>query len=441
MLNSLRKNDCCIEKSYYNFMFEVNHSMMLLIDPETGRIIDANSSASSFYGYSTEELKRMKISDINALSKEEIFYEMQNAKLQKRNHFYFPHRLANGEIRQVEVYSGPIIRKGKKLLYSLIHDITERKKAEDKIIILNSILSSVSKINQMMVRETDQTLLFQKTLDILIETRRYHIAWIGKLCKKSIIQMAIAGTIVDDCDIYLDDILLEKVIKDRKTIVKEDDLRKNCNNIIIPIICEDQIFGILNMYSFNDVLNEEIKLLEDLVGSIGLVIEKYRVVEQLKESVIKDYLTGLYNRQGFMEFAQKQLAHSKREGKVFGVLMMDLDNFKNINDFYGHLAGDQVLIKFANILTSIVRETDVVCRLGGDEFAAIIKADLKELQLICKRIKTELQNWSRNDQIVKNLGISIGIALWGPDHSDDIENLLKNADQKMYLEKMEHKNE
>ncbi|BCO08014.1 hypothetical protein GF1_03900 [Desulfolithobacter dissulfuricans] len=117
------------EKRYFS-LFANNHSVMLLINPENGNIVDANPAACRYYGYSINEIVSLKISDINILSKEQVFQEMKKEKLEQRNHFYFKHRLKTGEIRDVEVYSGPITIHGSKLLYSIIHDITERKKAE-----------------------------------------------------------------------------------------------------------------------------------------------------------------------------------------------------------------------------------------------------------------------------------------------------------------------
>ncbi len=116
--------------SWYKALYQDTQSILLLIHPETGEIVNANASASRFYGWTVDELCSMKISAINCLSAEEIFNEMQKAKTQKRNYFLFKHRLASGVIRDVEVYSGPVVVSGQTLLYSLVHDISERLKAE-----------------------------------------------------------------------------------------------------------------------------------------------------------------------------------------------------------------------------------------------------------------------------------------------------------------------
>jgi len=117
----------------YKSLFESNNSVMLLIDPATGEIKDANQAASRFYGWSMEELCRKNISEINMLSPELVKLEMEMAKGEKRNHFFFRHRIANGEIRDVELFSGPIKFGDSTLLYSIVHDITERIQVENAL--------------------------------------------------------------------------------------------------------------------------------------------------------------------------------------------------------------------------------------------------------------------------------------------------------------------
>jgi PAS domain S-box-containing protein len=116
----------------YRSLFENNHAVMLLIDPDNGAIVDANAAACAYYGWSREELERRRIDEINTLTSEEVSAEMQLARAEKRNNFFFKHRRADGTIRDVEVYSGPILLQGKTLLYSIVHDVTNRKQAEER---------------------------------------------------------------------------------------------------------------------------------------------------------------------------------------------------------------------------------------------------------------------------------------------------------------------
>ncbi|MBU0992758.1 MAG: response regulator [Proteobacteria bacterium] len=117
----------------YKSMFEDCHAVMLILNPETGDIENANRAACLFYGYSHEIITKMAISDINMMSREEVAIEMKKARNEERHYFLFKHRLADGNIRDVEVYSGPVTMQGKQLLYSIIHDVTIRMEAEENL--------------------------------------------------------------------------------------------------------------------------------------------------------------------------------------------------------------------------------------------------------------------------------------------------------------------
>ena len=117
---------------FYQSLFDHSHSIMLIIHPETGDIIDANIAACEFYGYTKSQITNMKITDINTLPKEQVYKEMQKANRTKREMFHFCHRLSNGTIKDVEVFSGPISFNGKNVLYSIINDISERKQYEQE---------------------------------------------------------------------------------------------------------------------------------------------------------------------------------------------------------------------------------------------------------------------------------------------------------------------
>lgn len=128
-LNQIRESE---EK--YKAFFNNNHAVMLILDPENGKIIDANASALKYYGWSYSEITNMKIMDINTLTEEEIQYEMEKAKKEEKNYFCFKHRNAHNQIRDVEVYSGPVFHEKKGYLYSIIHDITEKIHNQNRMI-------------------------------------------------------------------------------------------------------------------------------------------------------------------------------------------------------------------------------------------------------------------------------------------------------------------
>jgi len=117
----------------YKNLFENNHASMLIVDPKTGKIKDANSAAAQFYGWSRETLLAMNINQINTMTPDEIKLEMEKKARLKRNYFEFRHLKANGSYADVEEYTGPIFKYGNRQLYSIIHDVTDQVQARREL--------------------------------------------------------------------------------------------------------------------------------------------------------------------------------------------------------------------------------------------------------------------------------------------------------------------
>lgn len=147
----------------YRF-FDESSSIMLLIDPENGEILNANNAAAHFYGYPLQQLIGMSISTLNTLPPQEVLQERQRALQEERNYFNFKHRLANNEIRDVEVYSTPIALGRKKVLFSIIHDITTRKQAEEQLQTINKNLKK-QEILFKQIMDTSSVAIFLVNLE------------------------------------------------------------------------------------------------------------------------------------------------------------------------------------------------------------------------------------------------------------------------------------
>ncbi|MFZ1083548.1 MAG: PAS domain S-box protein [Terracidiphilus sp.] len=127
-----KRAELALQESEARFrrFFEQSGSVMMLVEPGSGVIVDANQAAAKFYGYAHEQLVGKRLNLINTLPEQEIMLEMERTVSEERNHFNFRHRLASGEERDVDVYSSPIVTGGKHLLFSIVHDVTDRKQAE-----------------------------------------------------------------------------------------------------------------------------------------------------------------------------------------------------------------------------------------------------------------------------------------------------------------------
>jgi PAS domain S-box-containing protein len=160
-------------------IFRENSSVMLLIDPDSGRIEDANPAAAAFYGYPEDALRTMTIGRINTLSEAEIAAERARALNKELDCFTFPHRFANGEIRTVEVHSSPVNVGGRSLLFSIIHDITDQKRAEEtarrETALRNILLDNMPCIALVQKKRTREIVACN-------EIAKNHGAAVGKVC-------------------------------------------------------------------------------------------------------------------------------------------------------------------------------------------------------------------------------------------------------------------
>ena len=172
----------------------------------------------------------------------------------------------------------------------------------------------------------------------------------------------------------------------------------------------------------------------------ALRFKKYQ--DRLKEMAMKDHLTGLYNRMLLIELLEKELANNKRGMLGTAFVMLDVDNFKKVNDTYGHLAGDMILSQLSQILTSSVRIEDVVGRYGGEEFGIVLKQTDEDIAIkICERIRKRIEKFEFQWKDYKiNITISIGLCYKKYVDEVETEEIIRRADHVLYKAKTHGKN-
>lgn len=201
------------------------------------------------------------------------------------------------------------------------------------------------------------------------------------------------------------------------------------------------VYGFMNFLGHLLVLAARYLTYRGVVAR-GLQAPYESIFAELKASAISDPLTGLWNRQGFLELAGQRLEAALAKGGTLGLLFLDLDNFKQINDQHGHAVGDRVLREFADLLRQSIRKEDIVCRWGGDEFAVLVSdPGPTELDAIAGRIKAALADWAKGDAVAGQVDTSIGTALCRPTAPNDLDRLLAQADREMYRVKLGRKEE
>jgi diguanylate cyclase (GGDEF)-like protein len=177
----------------------------------------------------------------------------------------------------------------------------------------------------------------------------------------------------------------------------------------------------------------KLKLLQD---------ELKRSNEMLKELSNTDPLTQLFNRRYMMEVLDREMQRTARKGSPISILLMDIDNFKKVNDTYGHQLGDVVLVNVASVIKKHLRTYDVAARYGGEEFVAILpETPLDEAMAAAERIRTATQQSSYANKLQNlKVTISIGVATFPMPGLDSVDDLIRIADEGLYKAKSEGRN-
>ena len=173
------------------------------------------------------------------------------------------------------------------------------------------------------------------------------------------------------------------------------------------------------------------------------ITEQVRLMENLREMAIRDDLTGSYNRTYFRDISRTELARAKRYGRAISVLILDLDEFKSVNDTWGHEAGDTVLKAVAGILRAGLRTSDVLCRHGGEEFAILLPETPPSRSIgVAERLRAQLAESSIPIREGGDVRITASFGIAGADRvgDDTIDDLLRSADQAMYRAKAAGRN-
>ena len=211
------------------------------------------------------------------------------------------------------------------------------------------------------------------------------------------------------------------------------------SELAVPIRIRDRTLGVLNVESDQlDAFDEdEAMLLQALASQLAVALELHRSREALDRLSLTDPMTGVYNRRYLDRLIPTERERAERFDHPLGLLMFDLDDFKEINDRFGHQRGDAVLTAFARALVSTARKIDPVIRYGGDEFLVVlVETEDEGARLACERIRRDVTARLNADPAVDpswNLTISAGMAVRRP--GEDVDERLREADVAMYRDK------
>ena len=211
---------------------------------------------------------------------------------------------------------------------------------------------------------------------------------------------------------------------------------------LVNIVEPDSIPGVLIATSFQGI-TFLFFLSVILVTSVGfLLLHKERSEEAAQKLALTDPLTGAFNRRTFLELAEKEIARTRRARGSLSIVMIDLDNFKQVNDRNGHLAGDEVLKGVVLVVQACLRKEDLLVRYGGEEFCILLPGvAIDRTALLAERIRgaVEQASFSFNGKTLQ-VTISIGLSALSPDSAEGIDKLIARADEALYTAKKAGRN-
>jgi diguanylate cyclase (GGDEF)-like protein len=231
---------------------------------------------------------------------------------------------------------------------------------------------------------------------------------------------------------FPDDITLGSLVADFKP-----------KNIIVdPIKYKDITLGVLILAGTKHFDEDEQNLMELFGNGLSLAFRNAITYNQLQRLAANDPLTGIYNRRFGIQRLKEELSRSIRYNMPIGLIMFDIDHFKNINDNYGHVIGDKILINLTESIKSTLREGDIFFRYGGEEFVVVLPgASLKDVMKTSEIMRHTIEDMvtKHNSQILK-ITISLGGTSFPEHDEENAEDMLKFVDKKMYQAKDKGRN-
>jgi diguanylate cyclase (GGDEF)-like protein/PAS domain S-box-containing protein len=402
-------------KKQADTLFENAGDPILIIDKQTGNILSANKLSSKLLKYDNKEFQGLNIRAIREKStRKKVIDDLQyvnknGSKLIKTNYCD-----KNGTIIPVEVSAKVVPYGNTEVILSIIRDVTERKNAEEKLQLSSRVFSDTHE-------------------GIIITDPQQRIVDVNPAFTQ------ITGYSREDVIEKLPSILSSG--KQSSTFYTQmwQSVKENGHwqGEVWNRTKQGELYAeLLNISSLTNELDE----VTHYVGVFSDITISKQHQDQLNLMAHYDVLTKLPNRALFIDRFNQSIAHSKRTKNQLAVCFLDLDDFKPVNDNYGHNVGDRLLIEVAGRITACIREEDTVSRQGGDEFAILLN-DIKstsQYEETLKRIHQAVALPYFIDDIQHNVTASSGVTLY-PLDDGDIDTLLRHADHAMYQSKLSGK--
>ncbi len=447
----------------FKALLEATPDAMVIVDPD-GKLVLVNSRTISQFGWRREDLLGQKFDML-------VPQRFRGRHPESRSGFFAepPERTMgagldlfglrkDGTEFPVEISLSPLETDDGPLLMGALRDISERKQAADKIAQLNRVYAVLSGINTLIVRVRNREELFRESCRIAVEEGGFRMAWIGIVDRTTMKIVPVASVGVDaeilavirerfslDQDAPLGNTMTAMAVRNKKIVVSNDSQndprvllgRKHVESGIrsmafLPLIVAGDAAGVLALYAgeIEFFHAEEAKLLTELAGDIAFAIDHIEKQERLDYLAYYDALTGLANRNLFLDRLAQYMHSAVSGGHKLALFLIDLERFQNINDSLGREAGDLLLTQVAKWLTRDAGDANLVARVDGNHFAVV----LPEVSLdggLARRIENTLHQLGEhlfplNDAVFR-IAAKAGVAIF-PDDGASVDTLFKNAE-------------
>ena len=478
------------QKKMENIIESISSDVILVTDSDD-RIVKSNSTVERMFGYGINEVMHKKV---------DIFFDRTSSHSKdqdKRQHFIAQSgvdfgKKKSGEIFPVEIIKEELLEQGGSVL--LLRDITDRKKAEESLLKYKNELESrvadrTSELNQLTIdlknkldhikllhsfglkivsiSDTEKLVSFvvRQTINLL----GYHNVTVFLVQGDHLVLKAssFCSKKLNELQIPVHQAIVGKCIKNREIInitnISQCDfppitvIEGVQSMMAAPIFFEMQLLGLITIESTepNFFKEEDEMLLRILSCQLGVALRNADILKEIRKVAITDSLTDLYNYRYFCDSLNEEILRARRYNRDLSLILLDLDNFKKVNDIFGHLKGNEVLTTVSELMKKNIRQMDTpaimkdeeskIARYGGDEFMIILpETPLKGAIVVAKRLQgiineeiNKILPKSKKSHRKNLLSVSFGVVCLKP--GEEADHFIHRVDKAMYKAKQKSK--
>ncbi len=449
---------------YMQNIFDNSAEAIGIVDSK-GLVRKWNKASEEIYGCSFEELQGKPVFDLyankDALAnmliqlRQDGCVKHYEIEMKKKNGTTFPCSLSVKMLRD---------EKNKNMgSVTIARDLTEQKENLKKLQAANEQL-------QILVHESDrrnrQMTLLQKMSDVFQACQssgetysaianfvpQFFPDYSGALYilnnSKNLFEMTSIWGDTSSLEMVFDHDECWSLRRSRAYLVHDSATSMNCRHIgadvpgsylCVPLMAQGEVMGIFHLRQNTPQSADQLKATGQFAVTVAeamaMALANLKLRETLRNQAIRDGLTGLFNRRYLEETLERELSRGKRSGSPLGVIMLDLDHFKEYNDTYGHNAGDELLCALSQMIQETVRREDIACRFGGEEFLLIMPGAPMDVALDrAKALNEGVKRLYLQSSSLKAITISAGVAVF-PDHGSSGKEVIQAADTALYQAK------